>query len=269
MSEHNTDPAMTLQAVDLQGPQGPTTAVINIRPLFDATVLVLKQEAVVLLDYAKAQVVANDEDYKVASDDLAIVKSNKKKVLEASKQWFEDVLKLIAEDKAAFKGISDPLDEARQLFEKKMKDYNAKLVELRRLQEEANRKIEEARRIEASMNYGEIKASPDLVEVVAAPPKRVRSSLATSTTIDHWTIEIVDETKLPRWALIPDVKKLSKIVNDAKGKITIEGVRIIYDPGMRSNLQGARSPQPRTIEDPQRPVIDLPFPGEEVESWKS
>ena len=133
---------------------------------------------------------------------------------------------------AKAKAIAEPIMAADLMVRGKVTAFH--VAERRRFEEERRRQeaaelerlAAEAARIDAETPDDEpVEAPPPPAPVALnAPPKTVRSSMATTSMRDVWKWEIADETKIPREYLMIDEKKLNAVVR--AGIRQIEGVRI-------------------------------------------
>ena len=133
---------------------------------------------------------------------------------------------------AKAKEIAEPIQAADLMVRGKVTAFHTaerkRFEEERRRQEQAElaRLAAEAARIDAETPDDEpVEAPPPPAPIALnAPPKTVRSSMATTSMRDVWKWEIADESKIPREYLMIDEKKVNAMVR--AGIRQIEGVRI-------------------------------------------
>ena len=197
---------------------------LALRPGEDLEAHNYHKEAMKLLEYAKGRVVKTIEDNKSASDDLSSI-SKLKKLMLAKKREYLDPLKEQAEAiQETYSTLMDPILAADRITREKMLAFDAEQRRIRAEREEINRKRQEAAEAEMRLT-GELSESVNLVEVTAEPAKSVYTDMGSSSTVDHWTYEIVDEALLPRWALLVDTAMLSAIAKKHHDNRPVTGVR--------------------------------------------
>ena len=146
---------------------------------------------------------------------------------------------LIAEKKK----FTEPLELAKKVVGKRVADHVAVVKEKRReaerlrlVAEEEARKLAEkavdkAGKLEAGGNGNKaakvIEEAHDKVEAIMATAPEIPDEADTAglTIREDWKFSIVDAALIPREYLIPDEKKIGRIVRALKGDANIPGVR--------------------------------------------
>jgi len=211
-------------------PQQAETAIVKVAPGKDSAVQALLQEVLGIQKYAQDRLVLSVEDMKAVTNDLAIIGSLKKRIMEKQREYLEPIKQHVTDVANSFKLLLDPLAVADNMLREKAKEYDAKQQAIRAEQERINRLRIEAAQAEQKLK-GEITESVNLVEVQAEPPKHYRSDVGTLGKVDHWKVEVLDFSALPDEYKIPDYTKLNKVVRAGLHKIL--GCRIWNDPDMR------------------------------------
>lgn len=210
--------------------KGFLTENIEPSPSTDLSVKSWHAEALKLLGYAEERVIKNQDDLKLATDDLAII-SHLKKAMEDGRQMYvrplNERVKIINDE---FKKYMEPVLKADQMTRQKMTEYNNKQRELKAQQEKANALREEAARVEAAANGGELSEPLNLVVVAPGPPKRVITGMGMATEKANWTYEITDFSLMPDEYKLPNTAALNAFAKSTKGTREIPGVKILNKP---------------------------------------
>lgn len=206
-----------------------TTAIININPESDLVVLRLLCEANQLRDYAIARIIANDEDLKLATDDLSIIAGVRKALADKKAEYYRPVKMHLDAISASFLTLFVAVDEADRITRGKWTAYRNEQARKKAEADETNRMaLEVARRQEAATGEHTV----DLTEVVAPTPvARVQTDMGTAGVTHNWKFEVVDFKALSDEYKMTDAAKLGKVVR--AGLHTIPGVRIWSDEGLR------------------------------------
>ena len=139
---------------------------------------------------------------------------------------------------AAFNKLDGSAKEAEEVASKKLAGYVEAKEKADREKAEVERKKAEDDRLEqaaALEKTGQRKAANELlakpIETApirpSGPPK-----IAGLSSRKRWTFEITDATKIPREYLVPDEKKIRKIVEAMGAETKIDGVRAYQTTGM-------------------------------------
>jgi hypothetical protein len=205
----------------------------------------MQREALTFADHARLIEIHDDESYEIAGDTLVSIKGylkriderlepGKKKAYTAYQEWID----LIKEAKK-------PYLEAELYLKKAIADYAAEQEKLRkeeeaRLRELARKKEEELRLAEAlaaEMDGDVEEAAAILDEPVYVPPPVVQNTtpkvngISMATT---WKFRIVDEAKIPRQFLTPDMVKISGVVRAMKDATNIPGIEVYAEQTIRA-----------------------------------
>ena len=134
------------------------------------------------------------------------------------------------------KALMDPLENAKAIVTQAVRCYEREAREkaeraAREAAERAREAAERARQaqVEALKAQGEqeaakaVEAAEVQVNVPEAPKREAVVGVVMRTT---WKFEVVDEYKLPRKWLCPDLKAIGAFVRETKGQEHIPGVRI-------------------------------------------
>ena len=209
-----------------------TTAVIKINPEVDEAFIILAGEAQGLLKYATARVIQSNADLGSAVDDLSILVSTMKTVEEKRQEWVHPVNEHVKAINAAFKTITQPLEEANSLTRTKINVWRQEQERRRREQEEINRLRQEAAEREAALQQKPVEPV-QLVEVAPAPVKRVHTGMGSMGTASLPKFRVVDFKQLPDEYKMADEKKIGQVVRATKGKISIPGVEVYFEDSLR------------------------------------
>jgi len=210
-------------------PELETTIAITLRPGEDLEVHGHFEEAVKILDYAKARTIATVEDVKAANDDLSII-AKLKKAMEAKRREYLAPLK--AQQDAigeTYNYLMSPIREADTINRDKIIAYSKEQARIRQEQEEINRKRQEAAEAEMKLK-GELSESVDLVEVTPETPKHVSTDVGTTGMVDHWKWEVTDFAILPDEYKVVDGSLLTAIAKKHHDQKQVSGVRFYNEP---------------------------------------
>jgi len=211
-------------------PQQAETAIVKVAPGKDAAVQALLQEVLGIQKYAKEHLVLSIEHMKAVTNDLAIIGSLKKRIMEKQREYLEPIKQHVTNVANSFKLLLDPLAVADEILREKAKEYDAKQQAIRAEQERINQLRMEAAQAEMKLK-GELTEPVNLVETHPEPPKHYRSDVGMLGKVDHWKAEVLDFIMLPNEYKMPDYTKLNKVVR--AGLRNIPGCRIWNDPDMR------------------------------------
>ena len=125
-----------------------------------------------------------------------------------------------------FETLLRPIKEAENYLELQIRKYRQRIEDARRKEQDRLQRLQERREERA-----EAAGKPSPIPEVIAP--LVTGNIKTVETVNgkvsfrtDWKAEIVDEAKLPREYLMPDVIKINAVVKAQRGTIQIPGVRI-------------------------------------------
>jgi hypothetical protein len=195
----------------------------------------IEQAGLTLIDQAKAIAIRTHEQYEAACRFVLEVKAHDKRVDEA----FDPIVKAAheahrkaLEQKKYYKRTGE---EALCIVEPKLLAYRREQEDRRRgeearLQREAQKRAEEEalRAAEEAERRGEHEEAQAIIEEpVKAPPVVLEDTTPKVAGISEravWKARVVDEAKVPREYLMPDLKKLDRLAKAMKGAMTIAGV---------------------------------------------
>lgn len=205
------------------------TALINIHPESDTSVLSLVCEANRMRDFAIARVIAADADLSPATEDLSMIAKLKKALTEKKAEYYKPVKAHLDAISAAFQTILTPVEEADKITREKIMAYRAEQSRKAAEAEAINQaKLDLARR-EAALNGGEI--TVDLTPVEApAPVKKVQTDLGTASTMKVVKWELLDFAAVPDQFKVLDSAKVTKLVKAGGG---IPGIRVFEEETLR------------------------------------
>ncbi len=219
---------LTETIAEIQGAPKPETA-ITLRPGEDLEARGYFEEALKLQEYAEGRVIATVEDVKLANDDLSLI-SKLKKAMDAKRKSLLDPLKLQADAiRETYTFLMAPVLEASKIYRDKMLAYNAEQERVRKVQEEINRKRQEAAEQEMKLK-GELSESVNLVEVTPEVSKSVSTDMGASGQRDMWKYEVVDFAQLPDAFKMVDNAQLSAIAKRHHDQKQVPGVRFYNEP---------------------------------------
>lgn len=189
-----------------------------------------------LIERSRSIEIKNTDTLKVAVE----LSGNAKKLIKKYDNVFDP---LIAQAKKTVKDIQeeknklvDPLEKIIDFLKGKMQIYNneqerKRAEEAARLYIEAYKRQDEERLREAVRLEREGKKE-EAEEVLNEKPQPVNIIIQSEEKIDglyfveEWKFKIIDETKIPREYLIPDVVKIGKMVRAMRRLTSIEGIEI-------------------------------------------
>lgn len=200
----------------------------------------IKKDGAALVAKARALVIS-DEPTLLLADEVAAECDRREKVARAkleksratSYAAYQAVLELIHE-------ACDPYLEAKKLLNPKIYKFRKEEKEKREAEAAAERERERKRvedeRLKQAQTLSD-KGRPDLADKVIAAPITVAAPapqpvLAAQGTTDkeNWKFRVVDDSKVPREFMTPDLVKIGKVVKAMKGSTRIAGVEV-FDEG--------------------------------------
>lgn len=168
--------------------------------------------------------IVSHETLKEAVDFTQQIKVQKKKFEDLRKYLIGPSQKFIKETNARFKAYTNDLDQAEEELRVKMTKYSDEQEKKRRDEEDRIRKEQEKKYKE------ELKEAKKEHKVPSPPPAPIHVETEKVEGLQmrkQWTFRIVDEKKIPREYLTPDVKKIRKVVQAGIRKIT--GIEIYQE----------------------------------------
>lgn len=208
------------------------TVAIRINPRNDILFAAYKDQAMSILDAARAGVINNDADLNAETNDLVIIRGLKKGIEEARLVYAKPLTEYTKTINDTFKELSNPVDEADVLISKRMIAYSAVQTELRRKAEEINREKETLARKEAEFNgTGEVTINTTPVIVPAAPAAHIRAEMGTAGTIKTRKARVIDFSKLPDTYKLPNERLLTTAAST--GVQEIPGVEFYVEDSIR------------------------------------
>jgi len=206
----------------------------------------IQTTALNVFESAKQVIIKDQESYDFQGNRLREIKTKWSQIEEKRKE-------LIKPSQLAVKQLNDffgvPLNNlksAENLIKQALIRYSdekekERFLEERRLREQAEK---EAAKLEKKADKQEAKgniekAKETRLDAMAIPVPVVASKIEKVKGVSFkeiWKFEIIDEIKLPRKYLLPDLKTLGELARSSKGKISIPGVRFYSD----KTVAGAR-----------------------------
>lgn len=215
----------------------------------DTDLTARQQEALTLLDRAKAIAITTPEQYVTACEFFKAIKSSKKKFID----WFEPMREAAYNAYQSVlskkKEVADRYDEAEAVIAPKLtawdEEQRRKERELQvKLQEEARKRLEEEQLNDAALaeSLGEPKLAEQILQAptrqVVVEPPRMTPKVPGISYRESWSGEVIDIKAVVKFALenpaygsilAVNQSALDRIVHDAKGKISIPGVAVKYE----------------------------------------
>lgn len=170
-------------------------------------VSVVKQQATKALTAAETIVIASNEDMKAATDMLSKIKSVGKMIKERKEAITKPMMEALASARDLFKPIESNLADAERIVKRKMLDF----------QSEADEKVAADRlKIAQKVEKGTMKAETAVakMEGLQGAPKAVQGSIGSVRTSIIKKYRVIDESKLPREYLIPNMPKITQSLKD-------------------------------------------------------
>lgn len=200
---------------DDQEEESTALVTLNVHPDQDDEVQKLYDAGLELLKGAKALVIASQDDFEDASNQVSSL-AGALKSLEAKRQeYIRPLTQHVNQVNDWFKGFKAPMVEADKLIRDTMKAWHQK-------------KQQEAARREMELT-GELSEPVGVTEV--APVSRThRGDFTTTSMKKAWAFEVEDFSKLPDEYKLPDLTKIRRVVMAMKR----EGEPI---PGVRAWLE--------------------------------
>lgn len=217
-----------------------------------------RTQALAIPDQARAIVVRDQATLDAANEFLHVIDALQGKINDSFNPQISQAHKLHKSLLAEKARLSDPLESAKRLVSHKASDFideqerARKEAERKRLEAEekarviADKAVEKADKLGVS---GKDKAAALVVneahekvnEILGAAPE-VPDKLDTSglSIREDWKFSIVDASLIPREWLIPDEKKIGRIVRACKEQTDIPGIRVYCEKGVATRSSGNR-----------------------------
>lgn len=216
-----------------------------------------RTQVVAVPNQARALVIKDQETLNVAKDLLRAIDELKARVDESFDPQIAQAHKLHKSLLAEKKKFADPLDISKALISRKAADYIAEQERIRneaerehleaeaKAREIADRAVSKAGKLEA---IGKEEAATATVngayekvqEIMEAAPE-IPDEIDTKglTVREDWKFSIVDAALIPREYLVPDEKKIGRIVRAMKDQTNIPGVRVYAESGVATRTSRA------------------------------
>jgi hypothetical protein len=180
----------------------------------DKSIALVKEQATKAIDAVKNTKIKTDEDLGVATDIIVKVAKVGKMIKAEEKKQLDPAKATLAAIKDFWRPFIEANTLARQVLEKEILDYRAKIA----AKNEAKREkiVDKVSAGDTSFDKG-----AQQIEKVQDVQKTIHTDEGKTMTRKHKVVEIVDESKLPREYLKPDVVKINAA---AKGGVEIPGV---------------------------------------------
>ncbi len=200
-----------------------TTAVVTVNPRGDLKYQTLQREVSELGELAVGLTVASTADVKVATDNLGAIADRKRFIDGSRKDYLGPIQQHIGDINAAFKALTEPLEEANAILRGKIGMFHQVA------REEADR-LAEIARMEANLAAAKGEPAPEATPVAPEPPAVTRGEHTQSG--ERWITkyEVVDFAAIDdQWKKLDDTK-VGQAVRASKGSLTIPGIRIFQEP---------------------------------------
>ncbi|MDD4875861.1 MAG: hypothetical protein PHQ86_01835 [Dehalococcoidales bacterium] len=207
------------------------SALVNINPFGDAAVVSLVTEVNKLQEYAVNRVILNDDDVRLATDDLSTMATLKKTLAAKYREYSVPINNCLSTVRAAFDLVNKPLAEADSITRTKILSYRQEAERRRREAEEINRQKEELARREAALNEGVITVDTTPVDVPRAPATKIHTEVGSMGTMKVRKWVITDINLIPRQYMLVNESLVTQLVK--KGIQEIPGIEIYEDEVLR------------------------------------
>ena len=206
-----------------------TKSLILVKPEANTEVIAFYNQALSLRDFARARVIACNDDLKPANDDLILIRKVKKAMEEKRKDYLKPFQDHVKETNEAYKTLMEPIEEADKITASKMLAFDAEQERKRKEQERINAERMKLAQDEMKLN-GELSESVNLIEVIEPLPKQVRTDMGSSGQRDNWTFAVVNFALVPDEYKMLDSTKVGKLVR--AGMRNIPGLNIFNKPSI-------------------------------------
>ena len=203
----------------------------------------MNKEISPIVEYAKSIIVETPEAYGDSTDQLLLIKEKRKFIAEKFRDPKNQALKAHRSICGLEKEVLYPLDQAERIIKPKLIAYQNKQEEKRRaeeikLQEKARKeqeKIDERARkkAEKAREKGKEEVAEAIENSVPTTPIPTVSSYVPKvsgiSTRKVWKVKVVNEKKIPRQYMIPNMPMLSKLAKATKGELEIPGIEFLTE----------------------------------------
>jgi len=209
-----------------------STALVQIAPHHEEAVILLLNEVQSVAAKVDTFVVSGPDDVKMATNDLSIIGSLKKKVSDKRKEYTQPLAEYMEGIRAAFKLLEDPLTHADVVLREKVTAYT---VEANRKRDEAIAIAREKQAIadrEAALNN----KPAEVVEIAPLPAAvngHTTAELGTSSLMAVWKYEVTDFSLLPDEYKLSDTALLTSTAKKYHDDKVIPGVRFYNEPTLK------------------------------------
>lgn len=165
-------------------------------------VAVVERNASKILDAANAITIASDADLAAATDQLSVIKKLGKELKERKEAITKPLNEALASARDLFRKPETVLSDAERIFKRKMLDY----------QTEQDRKADEERaRLAARVERGTMKPTTAMSKMsdISGATTSMQGKVGSIKTMTLKKYRIVDETKIPREYLVPDMRAIA------------------------------------------------------------
>lgn len=171
----------------------------------DKEISVVKAEVTKKYNAAQELTISNQEDMVVATDHLSRIKAIGKMVKDRKEAITKPLLEAINSTRDLFRPLESNLADAEALVKRKMLDYNDK-VEREQAEKQA--------KIAKSLEDGKISEKTAIKKMEAVPEVQnsVQGKVGAVSTKLIKKYRVVDESKLPREFLMPDMGKITEAI---------------------------------------------------------
>lgn len=186
-----------------------------------------------ILEIAATREILNEDDAKLANDDLTVMLKLEVAVDEERKTFTGPLNEYVSTINGAYKLITGPLLEAKQITKRVLTVWKVEQQRKAQEAEDLNRQALEVARKQAELNQGEFTTDikPVPVPFVA---KLTRTDQGSSGLVDYWKYRVVDITQVPREYMMPNDAMLKSIATKNHDKSPVPGVEFYNDPGLRT-----------------------------------
>jgi len=209
------------------------TVLVRISPLNDELVKKLAAGAQRVLVFAQTRSIQTDEQATQAANDLAMGSTMAKQIDTKRKEYTEPLNVRLKEINAAFKSITDPLDQADKLTRGSLLAYRAQQEARAEAIKRANDLRVEAAQLEAANNgTGEITETVTQSPVPFVLPTTMHADMGAATTLKTRKHRVIDFAKLPDLYKVENTSLLAAV---AKKDLVreIAGVEFYYEASLR------------------------------------
>lgn len=222
----------------------------NETPSTGLTVRQVAESVQSVLVRAEAFTVASEDDRTEAVVLLQDIATVRKHIEQTAGKVRKSAYAAYKDSLAYERSLDDPLEKASGIIKKRVLAWDSEQQRLReeeerRLREEA-RKLEEEERLRLAQEAEEDGASEEMVEEILTQPVRVPypipslpeprapspkvKGVASTTT---YGFRIVNPSAVPREYWCIDEQKIGRVVRAMRGQITIPGVEVTVESGLR------------------------------------